>query len=253
MCHIAHMTHYTDGPSGARGFARGTKRNPGTSLWGCATPARALHTCDYPLHSQARFCPETRCPAAMSSPKYDLVIYGATGFTGRLAATYVAERYSSTLKWALAGRNAAKLEALRGELGVDMPIIVADASDVDAVASMVSNARVIANFAGTPFIDKALPIVKCCVESGTHYVDITGPWPQRCPCFTTQAPAVARGTALAGGVDIHGWNQTETKQDWSRTNGDASEDPPPRLYSIPSLQTVTLYCYSLLLLYTGAL
>ena len=114
--------------------------------------------------------------AASAGSRVDIVLFGATGFTGRLAAEWMKERYGGTdLTWALAGRNEAKLESLRAELGrPDVPIIVADASDATSVEAMVSRASVVANYAGTPFLTKALPVVEACSRLGVHYVDITG-------------------------------------------------------------------------------
>ena len=115
-------------------------------------------------------------PTPTQKRRYDLVIYGATGFTGRLAAEYMESRYrKTTVTWALAGRNREKLESLAKEIGADdVPLLVADANDADAVAAMVGDAKAVANFAGTPFLDKALPVVMACARYGTHYVDITG-------------------------------------------------------------------------------
>jgi Saccharopine dehydrogenase NADP binding domain len=121
--------------------------------------------------------------SSWSTRKYDLVIYGATGFTGQLAAEYVHKNYPN-LKYALAGRNLAKLMEIRTKIcgvtadSTNMPaLIVADAmSDnaQDALNDLAASTKVIANYAGTPFIDKALPVVQACVKHGTCYTDITG-------------------------------------------------------------------------------
>ena len=115
--------------------------------------------------------------------KYDLVIYGATGFTGQLAAEYVHKTYPK-LKYALAGRNKAKLEQVRSKImpsakADELPdIIVADAvKNPAALDDMAASTKVIANYAGTPFIDKALPVVEACAKHGTCYTDITGEVP----------------------------------------------------------------------------
>ncbi|KAL3928290.1 MAG: hypothetical protein SGARI_005083, partial [Bacillariaceae sp.] len=115
--------------------------------------------------------------------KYDLVIYGATGFTGQIAAEYVQKTYPK-LKYALAGRNKAKLEQIRSKImpsakGDELPaIIVADAvKDPAALDEMAASTKVVANYAGTPFIDKALPVVEACAKHGTCYTDITGEVP----------------------------------------------------------------------------
>jgi len=107
---------------------------------------------------------------------YDVVVLGATGFTGQLAAAYLARQYPTggTVKWALAGRSAQKLGRLCEELKVKCDTLECDVQDADAVEHAVKSARVVANFAGTPFADKAALVVEACARNGRHYVDITG-------------------------------------------------------------------------------
>mmetsp|Transcript_65552 Transcript_65552/g.147926 ORF Transcript_65552/g.147926 Transcript_65552/m.147926 type:complete len:418 (+) Transcript_65552:133-1386(+) len=105
--------------------------------------------------------------------KFDLIIFGATGFTGSLASKYVASRYSGTaLKWAVAGRSKSKLLQLAKECG-DVPVIVADASDEPALEAMCLQTKVVAACAG-PFWRYGKLLVKACVNNGTDYCDITG-------------------------------------------------------------------------------
>ncbi|KAG7355111.1 saccharopine dehydrogenase [Nitzschia inconspicua] len=110
----------------------------------------------------------------------DLIIYGATGFTGQLAVEYVHKEYPH-IKFALAGRNPAKLAQVRSQIcGAEsqVPLIVADAlQNPETLDEMAVSTKVIANYAGTPFLDKALPVVEACVKHGTCYVDITGEVP----------------------------------------------------------------------------
>lgn len=118
--------------------------------------------------------------SSSASRKFDLVIYGATGFTGQLAVEYVHRHYPE-LKFALAGRNLAKLESVRHQVcGAEsqVPLIVADAiQEPQALQDLAASTKVIANYAGTPFFDKALPVVEACVKHGTCYTDITGEVP----------------------------------------------------------------------------
>lgn len=110
---------------------------------------------------------------------YDLIIYGATGFTGRLACEYVSRHYPD-LKLALAGRNLAKLQNVRSNAKFDekIPILVADAQrDPASLEDLAASTRCVANYAGTPFFDKALPLVEACAKHGTCYTDITGEVP----------------------------------------------------------------------------
>jgi short subunit dehydrogenase-like uncharacterized protein len=113
----------------------------------------------------------------MELRRYDVVLYGATGFTGRQAAEYFAQRLRpGSLSWAIAGRDVGKLEAIRRSLGDHAPtvgVLVADSADQNAVDRMVSRARVILSTAG-PFALHGGSVVDACVRFGTHYVDITG-------------------------------------------------------------------------------
>jgi len=109
----------------------------------------------------------------MTTTQYDLVIYGATGFTGKLAVAYTHERYGkSTIRWAIAGRSRSKLSALAEEFG-GCGIIVADSEDNSAVEAMVSQTRCIVSFAG-PFSRYGSNIVEACASRGVDYCDITG-------------------------------------------------------------------------------
>ena len=118
----------------------------------------------------------------MSERELDLVLFGATGFTGRLTARYLAAHAPSGLRWGIAGRDRLKLEHLKGELGPAPPTrtIAADSGDKAAVAAMARLARVVVSTAG-PFALYSDPVVDACVEARTHYTDITGesPWVRR--------------------------------------------------------------------------
>ena len=108
--------------------------------------------------------------------EYDIAIYGATGFVGRLVAEYLARSRPQGLTIALAGRSAPRLTELREQLGVaaaDWPIHVADASDPQAVAQLASAARVVATTVG-PYARYGHELVAACAANGTHYCDLTG-------------------------------------------------------------------------------
>lgn len=102
---------------------------------------------------------------------FDVILYGATGFTGRQTVDYFTHHAPPTLRWAIAGRNREKLEALC------VPFLVADSSDQPAIDKIVERTLVVLNTAG-PFALYGTKIVDACVRFGTHYVDITGetPW-----------------------------------------------------------------------------
>ncbi len=114
------------------------------------------------------------------SALYDVVIYGATGFTGTQAADYFDDHVGTALRWAIAGRNTGKLNALRAELNAKPDVLVADADDATAIDAMVAKARVILTTAG-PFARYGEALVRSCATRGVDYVDITGetPWLRR--------------------------------------------------------------------------
>jgi len=106
----------------------------------------------------------------------DVVLYGATGFVGRLTARYLAEHAPEGTRIALAGRTESKLAQLRGELGpraADWPLLVADSQDAAALAAIAQRARAVATTVG-PYQRYGFPLVQACAEAGTHYADLTG-------------------------------------------------------------------------------
>ena len=106
----------------------------------------------------------------------DVVLYGATGFVGKLTARYLAEHAPEGARIALAGRTEPKLAQLRGELGpraADWPLLVADSEDAAALAAMAQRARAVATTVG-PYQKYGFPLVQACAEAGTHYADLAG-------------------------------------------------------------------------------
>eukprot|EP00053_Salpingoeca_punica_P009205 m.82470 g.82470 ORF g.82470 m.82470 type:complete len:484 (+) comp14920_c0_seq1:129-1580(+) len=113
--------------------------------------------------------------------EFDLVLFGATGFTGRLALRYLIERYgvNKKVRWAIAGRRRDALEGLLREMAAidpqatSVPVLVADTSKAMTVAEVVRRTRVVASTVG-PFSLYGTPLVQLCALMGTSYVDITG-------------------------------------------------------------------------------
>ncbi|GGN56779.1 hypothetical protein GCM10010112_08930 [Actinoplanes lobatus] len=103
----------------------------------------------------------------------DVIVYGATGFVGVLTARHLAEHAPAGTRIALAGRSRAKLEKVAGELGVDWPILVADADDEPALTTMAERARVVLTTVG-PYAKYGRPLARACAVTGTDYVDLTG-------------------------------------------------------------------------------
>ncbi|MFI6811522.1 saccharopine dehydrogenase family protein [Nonomuraea sp. NPDC050328] len=97
---------------------------------------------------------------------FDIVLFGATGFTGALTARYLAKAAGPEVRWAVAGRDRGKLEAL----GLGVPVLVADAREPGELARRT---RVVATTVG-PYLEYGEPLVRACAEAGTHYVDLTG-------------------------------------------------------------------------------
>lgn len=112
----------------------------------------------------------------MSAQEFDVIVYGATGFTGRLVAEHLAKHYDTPEgpKWALAGRNEVKLKAIAIEIGQpDLPIIEADAKDANALEALAHRARVVITTVG-PYQLYGEGLLAACVRAGTDYVDLCG-------------------------------------------------------------------------------
>lgn len=109
--------------------------------------------------------------------EFDIIVYGASGFTGQLIAEYLAERNGrdGKLRWALAGRNAGKIAQVMAESGLpaDLPVISADSGDADAMRSLADRTSVVLTAVG-PYQLYGSELVKACVEAGTDYVDLCG-------------------------------------------------------------------------------
>src|SRR3954463_6778204 len=136
----------------------------------------------------------------MSSSKFDIVVYGATGFTGQLVAEYLAAHYKgdASLKWAMAGRSKDKLAAVRDAIGApsDTPLIVADSGDVASLQAMVDQTKSVVTTVG-PYLLYGNELVAACAASGTDYFDLCGetPWMRRI-IDAHQAPAQRSGARI---------------------------------------------------------
>ncbi|NMN99012.1 saccharopine dehydrogenase family protein [Antrihabitans stalactiti] len=111
----------------------------------------------------------------MSESEFDLVVFGATSFVGKLLTAYLAER-DEPVRWAIAGRSLTKLEQVRSSLGAageSLPIIVADAANEQDLRALCARTRVVVSTVG-PYALYGEPLVKVCAETGTDYCDLTG-------------------------------------------------------------------------------
>ena len=109
--------------------------------------------------------------------EFDIIVYGSTGYTGRLVAEYLANEYKddADLKWAMAGRSENKLAQVRDEIGAPSatPFVIADAEDPASLKAMAERASCIITTVG-PYQLYGEPLVAACVEAGTDYVDLCG-------------------------------------------------------------------------------
>lgn len=135
------------------------------------------------------------------SPSFDLVLFGATGFTGQLVAEHLLRRHgvAGDLRWAIAGRDPAKLQAVRSALGpaaAELPILQADSHDVPALEQLVRQTKVVCSTVG-PYAWHGNELVAACAQHGTDYCDLTGevPWMRRM-LDQHQASAQASGARL---------------------------------------------------------
>jgi short subunit dehydrogenase-like uncharacterized protein len=114
-----------------------------------------------------------------SDRELDLVLLGATGFTGALTAEYLARHAPAGLRWGLAGRSPEKLERVRDRLAAvdpacaDVPLLAADVTDAASLADLAGRTRVVITTVG-PYLAYGEPLVAACAEAGTDYVDLTG-------------------------------------------------------------------------------
>lgn len=110
----------------------------------------------------------------MSAKPYDIILVGATGFTGRRAVKYLTDHAPDTLKWAIAARNPQKLSRITGQFNIDSDrCFRVDTTNSDDVRKIVDQTRIIVTTVG-PFSLYGEELIKQCAESGTHYLDITG-------------------------------------------------------------------------------
>ena len=134
------------------------------------------------------------------SSKFDIVVYGASGFTGQLVAEYLASRYAkdSDLKWAMAGRNLDKLASVRDAIGapVDTPLIAADAGDPASLKAMIDQTRSVLTTVG-PYQLYGSELVAACAASGTDYLDLCGE-----PVWMRQMIDAHETTAKSSGARI---------------------------------------------------
>ena len=135
----------------------------------------------------------------MTDRSLDIVLFGATGFTGRLVAEYLANHAPADVRIALAGRNTQKLESIRAglpERAKSWPLVVADSADATSLARLAEQSKVVCTTVG-PYAKYGLPLVEACAKEGTHYCDLTGE-----PQFMRESIDRHHETAKASGARI---------------------------------------------------
>ncbi len=133
---------------------------------------------------------------------FDIVLLGATGFTGALTAAYLAEHAPADLRWALAGRNRSKLEGVRADLArthpqlAELALVHADSSDDASLRKLAESTRVVISTVG-PYMLHGEPLVAACAKAGTDYVDLTGE-----PEFVDRMYVLHHDTAVSTGARL---------------------------------------------------
>jgi short subunit dehydrogenase-like uncharacterized protein len=132
--------------------------------------------------------------------EFGIIVYGATGYTGKLVCEYLHAQYGtdSDVKWAMAGRSLEKLEAVRADLGISeaVPLVVADASSLDSIESLASRTKVVLTTVG-PYQLYGSDLVAACAKAGTDYVDLCGE-----PAWMHEMIAAHGDAAKASGARI---------------------------------------------------
>ena len=137
----------------------------------------------------------------MADREFDIIVYGATGYTGRLVAEHFVREYGDrddAPKWAMAGRSEDKLTAVRDEIGAPAttPMIVADASDPASLEAMCKRTKVVLTTVG-PYQLYGDALVEACVKTGTDYADLCGE-----PAWMAEQIAKHHDAAKASGARI---------------------------------------------------
>ncbi len=130
--------------------------------------------------------------------EFDIVVHGATGFTGRLVIEYLLARPDSGLRWAMGGRSADKLAAVRDEVGApaDTPLVVTDGSDPTSLAALMARTRLVLTTVG-PYQLYGSALVEACAKAGVDYVDLCGE-----PAWMRQMIDAHEAAARASGARI---------------------------------------------------
>lgn len=135
-----------------------------------------------------------------NNKQFGIVVYGATGYTGRLVCEYLNKQYgvNGDVHWAMAGRSKEKLTLVRDEMGIpdSVPFVIADADDIGSIQAMVDSTQVVLTTVG-PYQKYGSELVRICSETGTNYVDLCGE-----PAWMHEMIAAHAESAKASGARI---------------------------------------------------
>ena len=109
----------------------------------------------------------------MSSKDFDLIVFGATSFTGKLVVEYLDNNYKDNISWALAGRNKEKLEAVKEQLSCDAPILIIDSESQNDIQNALSKTKLVITTVG-PYQLYGNLLIEMCAKLGVDYVDLCG-------------------------------------------------------------------------------
>lgn len=135
---------------------------------------------------------------AQDAREFDIIVLGATGYTGKITCKYLDSLKAAAGKWAMAGRDAAKLQALKQSLhaGDGVPTITVDLASPESLDALCKRAVCVLSCAG-PFTAVGMPVVEACVRNGTHYVDSTGEYN-----FVRRVAEKFHATATGAGIAL---------------------------------------------------
>eukprot|EP00736_Rhodelphis_marinus_P006106 Rmarinus@m.5317 len=165
--------------------------------------------------------------------EFDVIVFGATGFTGQLVCAYLAQ-HPTHPNWAMAGRSISKLASLSKRLNVDVTEIVASVDDPESLLSMCKRTRVLVTTVG-PYTLYGEPVVKACLEAGCHYVDLTGEIN-----YIRQTSELYHDEARAKGISLVSCSGFDCVPADAGVRYCIKTQPEPT-YSFGNVQTVQLY------------
>lgn len=165
-------------PGKAASAQRATRKKPSTAKKTATTKTTTTKKAGTTKASARKASPRAATSSTTATPRrdHDLVLYGATGFTGQLVAAYLAKNAPGNVRIALAGRSEGKLRTIRAQIGghaAKWPLVTANSADPASLARMAAGTTALISTVG-PYAKYGLPVVEACATAGTNYCDLTG-------------------------------------------------------------------------------